>query len=233
MINIAICDDDYNFLNIFEKQVYNIFKKFQVDINIEKYSDSLSFMQTYKKNFYNIIFLDICMPNINGLQVAERIKNIDNTAELVFVTSFDKCVYRSFKFRPFRFVRKNRINDEIEEVIEDFLDYYKKENSIISFKIKDGFLNLNKDEVLYFDIENRKIRIHTKNEIYYSNNIKFNKFVEVLEEDGFIEVHRGYLVNKKYIKEYRKNIITLYNNETIPVSRYKVSQVEKIFNNVL
>ncbi len=232
MINIAICDDDYAFLNIFEKQIYSIFKKFKVDINIEKHSDSLNFAQTYRKNFYDIIFLDICMPSINGLQVAERIRNIDTNVEIVFVTSFDKCVFRSFKFRPFRFIRKNRINDEIEEVIEDFLDYYRKED-MISLKIKDGFINLNKNEVLYFDIENRKIRIHTKNEIYYSTNVKFNKFVEELEKNEFIEVHRGYLVNKNFIKEYRKNIITLYNNESIPVSRYKVSQVESVFKNIL
>lgn len=232
MINVAICDDDYTFLNIFEKQIYNIFGKLQVDINIEKYSDSLNFTQTYKKNFYNIIFLDICMPSINGLQVAEKIRNIDNDVEIIFVTSFDKCVFRSFKFRPFRFIRKNRLNDEIEETIKDFLDCYRKED-IIPLKIRDGFINLNRNEIVYFDIENRKIRIHTKNEVYYSTNVKFNKFVEELEKNGFIEVHRGYLVNKNFIKEYKKNIIILYNNETIPVSRYKVNQVEAVFKNVL
>ena len=105
------------------------FENENVDIYINKFQDSLKFIQDYEKNFYNLIFLDICMPNINGLQVAEKIRNVDEAVEIIFVTAFDRCVYRSFKYRPFRFIRKNRINDELEEAIKEFSVSCKKNNN--------------------------------------------------------------------------------------------------------
>lgn len=230
MINIAICDDDCEFLNFFEKELESIFGLLNEDIHIKKYYDSLKFVKMYEKNFYNIVFLDICMPNINGLEVAEKIRKVDKNVEIVFVTFFEKCVYRSFKFRPFRFIRKNKIKDELENVIKDFIDYKKRDIENLAFKIKDGFINLNKDEILYFDVENRKIKAHTEKHIYHLTNLKFNDIVEKLEDNGFIQVHRGYLVNIKYIKEYKKSTIRLTNEEYIPVSRYKINEVEQLFN---
>ncbi|MEG2787315.1 MAG: LytTR family DNA-binding domain-containing protein [Romboutsia sp.] len=234
MINIAICDDDLDFIAKFEEKIIKIFQTNGVDIYIYKYTDSLKFIQEYEKNFYNLVFLDICMPNVNGLQVAEKIRNADKAVEIVFVTAFDRCVYRTFKYRPFRFIRKNRLNDEIEETIEEFLIASKNKcNKSISFKIKDGYINVNKNEILYFDIENRKVRLHMKDIIYYLSNIKFIELGERLDNNGFISVHRSYLVNKCYIREYKKSTIILDNNENIPVSRYKATEIEEMFKNTI
>lgn len=234
MINIAICDDDLEFLTTFEEKLIKIFKSLGIEIYINKFQDSLKFIQDYEKNFYNLIFLDICMPNINGLQVAEKIRNVDEAVEIIFVTAFDRCVYRSFKYRPFRFIRKNRINDELEEAIKEFSVSCKKNNNkAISFKVKEGYININKNEIIYFDIENRKVRLHTKEKIYYLTNIKFNDLIEKLDNKEFISVHRSYLVSKYYIRYYKKGYIILDNDENIPVSRYKATEIEELFKNTI
>ncbi|MGL4569606.1 MAG: LytR/AlgR family response regulator transcription factor [Clostridium sp.] len=234
MINIAICDDDLDFLTNFEENIIGIFQNKGVDIYINKFTDSLKFIQEFEKNFYNLIFLDICMPNVNGLQVAEKIRNIDKACEIVFVTAFDRCVYRTFKYRPFRFIRKNRLNDEIVETIEEFIIAFKNNyNKSISFKIKDGYINVNKNEILYFDIENRKVRLHMRDNIYYLSSVKFIELSERLDNNGFISVHRSYLVNKCYIREYKKSTLILDNNENIPVSRYKATEIEAMFKNTV
>ncbi|WP_024613678.1 LytTR family DNA-binding domain-containing protein [Clostridium sp. Ade.TY] len=230
MINIALCDDDIEFLSNFETILTDIFLKYNEEVSIYKENDSLMFLQNYKKNLFDLIFLDICMPNIDGLELAKKIRKFDSNIKLVFVSSFENCVYRSLEVKPFRFIRKPKLNSEISNVINDFLEEKNLNDENISFKLsKNHFIKLNKNEILYFNVEDRKIYIHTLDDIYTINSCKFTDLVKEFEKKSFLEVHRGILVNTYHIKEYSKNLIKLSNNETIQVSRYKVAQVEKIF----
>lgn len=229
MINIALCDDDVEFLNNFEQILYELFDSNNEDIHIYKENDSFKFAENYRKNFFDLIFLDICMPNINGLELAEKIRTVDSSVEIIFVSSFENCVYRSFKFRPFRFLRKHKINDEISNIIDDYIKCKKLNKVNISLKFKNGFIKIDISSILYFNIEDRKIYMHTLEKEYNISSYKFNDLVRRFEDNGFLEVHRGFLVNKDHIKKFEKNTVTLTNNVIIPVSRYKLTQVEKIF----
>ena len=156
-MNIAICDDDKHFCRVLKDK---LLKKFHEDCSeiviVDIYTDSTVFINEGPQQNYQLVFLDIDMPNENGFNVADKIANTIPDCSFVFVTSYDSLVFEAIKKHPFGFVRKTKLQTELEPLIDDFLSadfnnkkYYiiKKYNNIerLRFLYKGIIINHNKN----------------------------------------------------------------------------------------
>lgn len=105
-MRIAVCDDNKVTLDFLCDEIGREFSKTKADFFLDAFENGVDFLSQHEKAPFDFVFLDIDMPNINGFEIAERI-NKDNSSLIVFVTSHDELVYSSFRFQPFRFIRKN------------------------------------------------------------------------------------------------------------------------------
>src|SRR5690606_42045572 len=119
MINIVICDDDKNFLSYIENRIIKILEARQENIKIHKFGSGMELLKAYDKGAkpFDIILLDINMPKIDGLELAELIRKEDEGTILIFLTSMEEEVYKTFKYNTFRFIRKTHIDQELEEAL--------------------------------------------------------------------------------------------------------------------
>ena len=116
MIKIAICDDEKIEQNRAEIKIKEIFERVNEEFKIWTYSSGEKLVSEAVDCGFDIVFLDIDMPVFSGMDVAAFLNEKRPNAILVFVTSHDALVKESFAYRPFGFVRKTHLNEELQEV---------------------------------------------------------------------------------------------------------------------
>jgi Response regulator of the LytR/AlgR family len=229
-MNIAVCDNEKDSLRIIQNRIKKEFTEHKIQVSIDSYEDGSQLKQTiFSGNHYDVLFLDINMPGIDGIDLAKDIINVASDALIIFISFMDNYVYRSFEARPFRFIRKSHFNEEIPSVIHDIIKELEQRSStgILLETIKD-YIQINPYTTVYVECHNKTLDIYTlqkKIQIEY----KLSDLEKHLAQYGFIRVHRGYLVNYRYIYRINKNDIILDDNTILPVSRLRRDEILKTF----
>lgn len=234
MIRAAICDDEPAMLDYLHEHISREFEPQDADVHIDKYISGKDFLNSHKTNPYDVVFLDIDMPEINGFEIAEQINNIAE-ALIVFVTLHDELVFSSLKFRPFRFIRKEYLDNELPETLENIItEITKKKSSVkFAFQTKSGETSVNLNNIIYIEIYGHWLRVCRKDgeplECYGS----LSNFEKQLDEYDFVRTHKSFLVNSKFIFSVEKNQVVLDDKTVIPLSRYKVDAVKTKFKKMI
>lgn len=218
MIKAAFCDDEIKILEDLSAKIKNTFKAFECEVDLYGTDKPLSLIEYLKTNSVDVLFLDIDMPKISGMDIAQTLLNSDIKTLLIFVTSHDTLVYKSFKYHPFGFIRKSFFDEEIQEVIKEIIEEIQKNTDTFSFKTNNGFNKIKLNDILYFESESNYLNLHTTDNIY-----KFRSTLSSVEKElspkGFIRTHKGFLVNQKHIYSIKAEEIVLSNNEALPIGR--------------
>ena len=230
MINIAIVDDDKYML---DKISDIITAAIDIEISIEKYEKSITFYESENKTEFDIIFLDIDMPGINGFELAEALEMLKKENIIVFVSNLEHLVYESLKFRPFRFVRKSHLNKDVNSAITDYLKERKKKEDVFLVKTNSASMNIPVSDIIYFESLGHNIYVNTieKGKILMlrerNSNTSIQSLYEKFVDKGFIRAHRSYLVNYKFIYVVKHSEIILKNNETIYINPHKSLHIKE------
>lgn len=218
---IAICDDEQKILEHLSKRIQDAFTQLKIDAEYVCITDSAQMMEHLQTNAVDVIFLDIDMPVFSGMDVAAFLNEKRPNAILVFVTSHDALVYQSFAYRPFGFVRKTHLNEELQEVVERIANELSKRKRDIMITKGQEFIRILIQDILYIEAEGNYLNIHTKNDVLRVRETMTNMEKELIDK-GFIRCHKGYLINAVYIEKYKTTEVDLRLEavcETIPVGR--------------
>ena len=228
-INIAICDDEQNSLKIIQKELYKASENLNITIETYMYTDGnkvVDLIYNDKDNF-DILFLDIDMPDISGLEVAKKLREKGSDIILIFISAHEQYVFDSIEYNPFRYIRKNRIEKELPIAlkaaysrIEETVDEY------IVAKTEDSEVKIKHSDIMYFETVARKVEIHLSNGKVFAVRKTIKELYEELKDSNFIRIHSGGIVNAKYIDEFSNYDITLDNGEVLIVSRRQLKEVK-------
>lgn len=239
-MKVVIIDNEINALNY----LVNILKDNE-DITIEKtFEDSVEALIYLIKNPCDILFLDIEMPNINGIYLAEQIINLHAKIKICFVTAFNDFAVKAFELNAIDYILKPYSKGRVEECLNKIRSSKTKEYNISSlsneckyeldiicgFKDDDVVL-LSYGDIFYFDILNRKVLIHTKNNVYEGNKT-LNFYEEKLKKHSFFRTHKCYIVNLTKIAKFTSKINYNYDmyfkaiDDIVPLSRSKVKELK-------
>ena len=121
MIKIAIVDDEKTFIQTYEKEILSFFNEFAFECEIATYSDSVVLQQENdEKNEYDLVFLDIDMPDISGMQLASELCKNNHHTTIIFVSSHSNFVFEAFRYSAYRFIRKENLNSDTKEAVRSF-----------------------------------------------------------------------------------------------------------------
>ena len=118
MYHVAICDDESKILNDIRVKIETCFQEQEITAEYFCTEDSKKMMEHLQKKKTDVLFLDIDMPHISGMDIAAYLNENKLNTILVFVTSQDALVYKTFAYRPFGFIRKTHIEEELTELTE-------------------------------------------------------------------------------------------------------------------
>lgn len=234
MIKAAICDDDPTTLDYLHNHISKGFKRQGAEIQIDTFTSGQDFLNSHEAKPFDTIFLDIDMPEISGFDIAEKINEIGEPL-IIFVTSHDELVFSSIKFRPFRFIRKTYLENELPETLEAVITEATKRNSgsKFAFQTKSGEVFVDLGNVEYIEIYGHWLKVHIKDDDPLECYGSLSDFEKQLEKYDFVRTHKSFLVNCKFIFAIEKNQVILDDKTAIPLSRYKVDIVKSKFKELL
>ena len=222
-IKVAICDDEEKAITVISASVESVFKSMAADVSIETFSRPEALLESLENTGYDLCFLDISMPKMDGIELGKRLgKNAPDT-QIVFVSSRMDRMFDTFQVQPFGFVRKNHFLEDIGEVIGRFLENWKNKSDdsrFAHFKDKQGMVAIDVSHITYIEcIRNTQI-------LHFDDSDKEHKLysrMETLEEElnrfNFLRVHKGYLVACRFIRRFDANSVILTDGTEIPVGR--------------
>ncbi|MCH5296344.1 MAG: response regulator transcription factor [Ruminococcus sp.] len=227
MIKIAVCDDEKRVLNEISEKIHAEFKRLNCQADMYNTNNPFELIEHIKINKVDVLFLDIDMPSLSGMDIAQFLMDNDTKTLLVFVTSHDALVYQSFRYHPFGFIRKSHFDEEIGAVVRSLIVELQKKSEYFSFKTNEGFFKVLFTDILYFDSKSNYINLHLAENLY-----KFRGTITSLESElsskGFIRTHKGFLVNQQHIFAIKGDDIELSNKEILPIGRTNRENVKKI-----
>ena len=227
-MKIAICDDDTCFLNRFKTKVCTLLSVLSDQFVITEYDNGKQCISEIMD--YDVVFLDIDMPDVTGLEIADYINKNASTL-IIFVTEHDGLVYSSIKFQPFRFLRKSYLNEELPEALHALAQKIKSRKMIFKTKLGDTVIEI--DKLMYIEIYIHQLMFHTLNNDLLEGYGSLAALEKTLVPMDFIRVHNSYLVNCRFIYSIETNKIILDNKEEIPLSRHRAGKVNEQFADYL
>lgn len=231
MLKIAICDDETAICEQLEDILEKICKEFLKELEWDVfYSGEELCSHLYKDNYYDLIFLDIELKEMNGVEVGHMIRNkmLNETTKIVYISGKETYAMELFKIRPFDFVVKPFDYEGIKNIIKTALKVIQKDYSTFKYTVDYKTYSISTRDILYFESRNRKIIMHKINVTaeFYGKLKDINK---ELQRFKFIQIHKSYLVNYNHIIKLEYNQVTLTNKKTIPISQANRARVRKLY----
>lgn len=233
MIKIAICEDNLHDRTKLRSYIDAYNQKAQIDCTIDEYESSEAFLEQAKDEFYHLIFLDIYMSYLTGIELAKHIRTYNDKVIIVFVTSAVEHALEGYKIHAYDYLVKPLQQLDLNYTLTDVYKHIRahllqNQENLLLFPTTEGEIKLSLNQILYIESNVRKTTIHLE-DAFYICNYSIRVIEEKLEPIGFIRTHRSFIVNSKKIKQVKSAEVILDNGQSIFLSKYKQKEVKARF----
>lgn len=224
MFCIAICDDE----EYFRKREKQLIEAYMDDkgcqCSIDTFGSGKEMLQAFERLLqYDIIFLDISMQDIDGIETAKEIRKINREVYLVFVTAFITYAPEGYKVDAIRYLLKDDVCLEkaVAECLSAIVDKMNYEERKRVFAFQEGEMALFLEDILYIESNLHKLIFHLegKGEAMYTMYAKLDDMDQLLHASGFCRLHKSYLVNLRYVENIKRYRAELINGESLCISK--------------
>ena len=226
-MRIAICDDERTYIKKIENDI-NSLKTHENEFEFSEFESGEAFISGFSKDKYDLIILDIEMNDLNGLQTADFLRQIDKNVILIFMTSYDKFVYQGYEVNAFRYILKNQPEPIYLKQLSDTIQEYYRNKKYIKVVDNDIEKELLTVDILYIEVYSHQIVIHTFNKEYYQKG-KLSDYEKMLEECLFVRSDKSVLINITNIDYIKKNQVFMKNGKILYVSRNHLEKITRAF----
>ncbi|QOV18646.1 response regulator transcription factor [Blautia liquoris] len=233
MLKIILCDDDRDSVRKCAKLISGIAEKNQLEVMISCFEsgESLLFHYAETPDQIDILYLDIMMNGMNGMEVAHQMRNYGCKAQIVFLTISEEYVYDAFDVNAVRYLLKGATSYKKFE--STFLRAAKlaalSEDRLFTFEFDGETGVIPMRQISYFEIWQRRVTIHYGDE----KTAKFYGRMEQLEVklrgDDFVRSHRSFLVHLPYIAKFCRHNLILKTGELVPVGVTYMDSLKREF----
>lgn len=225
-MRIAICDDEEKF-RVQEKNLIDRVSA-SMDIVVDTYAEGKKLLERFDTLPYNLVFLDIEMPGMDGITLAREIRKRSSETQIVFLTGHVEYAIEGYEVNALRYLTKPVQEEKVKEVLRYVLDASVSGKQLL-LREEGEDLILKYADIYYMEAQNQYVMIYSEDgEHLIRANI--GDFEEQLKSDGFYRIHRGYLVSLSKVKKLVKGeVIMQYGAKEIslPVSRSNIKPLKE------
>lgn len=233
MLRVAVCEDDRFFIKHVHARIKSILDGFKEEYVLDCFASSSVFLGKLRERIkYDIVFLDIDMPEIDGISIGVVLRKNFSNVKIIYISNKESMVFESFKTNPYSFIPKNRLDEMLLPTVTSlYRSMHAPEQSII-FSAGGIRYQWNPLKLVYVECIDRILYIHFEDkmeEIYYT----LKEMERILEPHGFLRTHKSFLVNYRFIYSIRKNEVILDTKECLPLSKRRAGEMVQKFNKLI
>lgn len=227
MYRFAICDDEPADLIYVKSKILEWAKKRYLEVDIREFPTAESFLFTYdgEKDF-DVLFLDIEMGEMSGVELAKRIRDQNKSIQIVFVTGYMEYISEGYDVEALHYLLKPVGKDKLEGVLDRALERIGMQEKALLIQSAGETVRIPLYEIRFMEVQKNYVTIHGKEEYSMKRTLK-----EVHKElDGrFFQTHRSYIVNLGFVKKITKSAVVLKDETNIPLARGLYDKINQAF----
>lgn len=232
MLNIAIVEDEKETYD----ELYSYVKKYEKEVNenfnVKIFDDGSDILYNYDA-IWDIIFMDIKMKHMDGMETAEKIRKIDEKVQIIFVTTMSNYAIKGYEVGALDFVLKPVTYEQFTLKLKKGINVVRK-NAIKKYLLlpyDDRKERVSTDDILFVEVTGHTLKIICENKTYLERNT-LSKLYEELKDFNFSRCNNSYIVNLKKITTIEKDNVII-NNYKIPISRPKKKEFLQDLSNFI
>lgn len=230
-MNIAICEDDLAQRQYLEALVSQWSQRGKIGCRVDCYQSAEQLYFSFDEKFpYDLYILDIQMGKMNGMELARKIRERDETASILFLTGLREYAIEGYEVGAVRYLVKPLKEDELLQILQDIYDRKKEEQQETYFILEkhDEIVKIPYRDIWYLEAQGHYVEL-----VYQEKRIRwkevFGRLQQEFEKNGFVMTRRGVLVNMARIARVGKTACVLDNGETVLISRSQYKKVNEAF----
>lgn len=220
---IAVVDDE----KVIREDICELIEKQRPESSVEAFSTGEELLASEGR--FDIVFLDIQMDGMNGIEAARSLRERQEETVLIFITGIKEYVFDALDLYAFQYLLKPLNEKKFVEVLDRAVKEAGRKKEKRGLFIKARNLTLDQTDILYIESRGKKVEIHTARD---KESIEIYASMEELEGqlgEGFYRCHRAYIVNMAHITEYGSDSILLTNGDKVYLAKKKYGEFVKAY----
>lgn len=231
---IAICDDEKEIGALIERYLEKYMKENQFRYEIDVFCNGQSLCKELMNNEYDMLFLDIELPDKTGIEIGHYIREVmhNEILQIIYISAKDSYALQLFEYRPMNFLQKPICYEAIAKIIEKYLKIIQYNDELFVYKKRSDIYKVKMSDILYFESHKRKVTITTKHgsdEFYDSLEAIYSK----LRRKNFWFIHKSVIVNYRYIKEVYGDAVVMTDQTRFSISQSKRKEIKVLHMQIL
>lgn len=234
MVRVAICEDDV-FFQQKEKELLDLyFEKGQIDYDIQVFESGNDLLENFR-NEYNVVFLDISLDGMNGIEVARQLRERRAGAYIVFLTAYVEYSLEGYKVDAHRYLLKDdkNLQNTLFECMDSITSNMNSDTVKLNLKVQGSMLSVVPSKILFVESKGHRLILHVIGEKQtvkeYSMYNRLDNLQSLLHNYGFLRIHQSYLVNGRCLNDVCRYRAKLSDGTCLGISKKYYKDIEEYF----
>ena len=217
-MKIAVIDDDVIILKIIANFITRYADENNIAVTIDKFTGGGEFLDIFDKGSYDVVFMDVYMDDMNGVQTSLELRKTDNDCRIVFITASDTHMLDAFSCHAFDYIMKPVSKERIFKVMDELLKTMPSAGRVLELNKGRAKLRLSLSKIASILSSGHYVNIRTIGGESYSIRMTFSDIMGMIADDKrFLPVNKGIVVNMEHISEITDGACILANGESYPL----------------
>lgn len=231
MIHVALCDDDPHFLKQLRQATAQWFTERQIIFSAIEFSSAKHLLDSVKETSYDVFFLDIEMPEVDGMQLAKLIRETLPDSIIIFLTSHDEFAPDGYRVQALRYLSKQTWKKFLSEALDAATAQVEKQGTgSLTVSHYGNIQRIPHRDILYIRHISRYCEIAIKAGETIQDDRGIKKLFEIIGDGRFIFIERGAFINLDYLQKIENGQAVMTNGHSLPISRRLLPQVKLTIN---
>lgn len=230
MIKIAICDDDAEYEQAIEELLDNWMVANQKPYGKQRFLNSKNLLYEIEDGMaFDVVLLDIEMPQLDGIALTEKIKAILPDVLVIFITLYERYVYKTFRVQPFRFIPKKSLENMLPMALKDAVEWIEKcEGKYLYIENQERMEKIPTRSITYIYHREKYTYVETTGNHRARVRKTLRQIYEELPQEDFVWIDKGCICNLLQISQIDNRMVLLTDGTRHPISRDRLTEVKSI-----
>lgn len=232
-MNIATCDDNPKMIGQIENLLLSFFENDPNQFNYEAFLSGESLVEhlTNSVSSFQIYLLDVEMKSLDGFDVARAIREKDQQAIIIFITSHVELMPEAFEVNAFHYLIKPVDEIKVKQVLTKALEQLTLRKMILQFTIQKKVHTVYLGEVEYFESMKRKMIIHLKSGEEYEYYGTMKEVIDKVSPQLFTQIHNSFVINMDYVQVKSGETIVMQSGREIAITKKFNQTFQRAYRN--
>ena len=220
LVRIAIVEDETELHDYYKMMMEAWGNARNIRLIITYVESSEEYLFKYdKQNIFDIIFLDVCMKDMNGMELAHKIREFDRDVQIMFITGNREYVFEGYEIGAVRYLMKPVEESDLVKSLDACMEKLgNSREDYLTIKYHGENLRLSRSEIIFVKVDGHYLQMRTIDKVYeWKASLK--EMMDKLDPARFVMANRSAVVNLEFVEKITREECILENRETIPVSR--------------